>query len=81
VILLDTSALLAALDSSQRQHAQAVAALRAARGPLLSSPFVLDELDSLLATRVGLSPIDLERSDSSAASAFQTPRISLYSGR
>lgn len=53
MILLDTSGLLAALDSSQRQHAQAAAALRAARGPLVLSPFVLAELDYLLATRVG----------------------------
>lgn len=53
MILLDTSGLLAALDSSQRRHAQAAAALRAARGPLLLSPFVLAELDYLLATRVG----------------------------
>jgi predicted nucleic acid-binding protein len=52
VILLDTSGLLAALDSSQRQHVQAAAALRDARGPLLLSPFVLAELDYLLATRV-----------------------------
>jgi predicted nucleic acid-binding protein len=53
VILLDTSGLLAALDASQRHHAQAAAALRDARGPLLLSPFVLAELDYLLATRVG----------------------------
>jgi len=53
VILLDTSGLLAALDSSQRQHAQAAEALRGARGPLVLSPFVLAELDYLLATRVG----------------------------
>ena len=53
MILLDTSGLLAALDSSQRQHVPAAAALRAARGPLLLSPFVLAELDYLLATRVG----------------------------
>ncbi len=53
MILLDTSGLLAALDSSQRQHAQAADALRDARGPLVLSPFVLAELDYLLATRVG----------------------------
>lgn len=53
MILLDTSGLLAAIDSSQRHHRQAVAALREARGPLLLSPFVLAELDYLLATRVG----------------------------
>jgi predicted nucleic acid-binding protein len=44
VILLDTSGLLAALDSAQRADAI---------GPLLLSPFVLAELDYLLAARVG----------------------------
>jgi predicted nucleic acid-binding protein len=52
VILLDTSGLLAAIDSSQKQHAESVAALREASGPFLLSPFVLAELDYLLATRV-----------------------------
>ena len=54
MILLDTSGLLAALDSSQNRHAQAAAALRTVNGPLLLSPFVLAELDYLLATRVGV---------------------------
>jgi predicted nucleic acid-binding protein len=53
VILLDTSGLLAALDASQRLHAEAAACLASARGPLCLSPFVLAELDYLLATRVG----------------------------
>jgi predicted nucleic acid-binding protein len=53
VILLDTSGLLAAIDSSQRHHAQAAGALIGARAPLVLSPFVLAELDYLLATRVG----------------------------
>jgi len=53
LILLDTSGLLAALDSAQRTHAAAAAALSAAAQPLLLSPFVLAELDYLLATRVG----------------------------
>lgn len=52
MIVLDTSGLLAAIDGSQRQHAAAAAALRAATGPLLLSPFVLAELDYLLATKV-----------------------------
>jgi uncharacterized protein len=55
VILLDTSGLLAAIDGSQRLHAETAAALAAAPGPLLLSPFVLAELDYLLATRVGAS--------------------------
>lgn len=55
MIILDTSGLLAALDASQRQHPAAVAALRAADQPWVLSPFVLAELDYLLATRVGES--------------------------
>lgn len=52
MILLDTSGLLAALDASEARHAQAALALRAAGSPRLLSPFVLAELDYLLATRV-----------------------------
>lgn len=53
MIILDTSGVLAAIDASQRDHAAAVGALRAAPSPWLLSPFVLAELDYLLATRVG----------------------------
>ena len=53
MILLDTSGLLAALDASQNLHTEAAASLLAASPPLLLSPFVLAELDYLLATRVG----------------------------
>jgi predicted nucleic acid-binding protein len=53
VILLDTSGLLAAIDASQRQHETARRALEAASPPWVLSPFVLAELDYLLATRVG----------------------------
>jgi len=52
VILLDTSGLLAALDGSERRHREAAAALRDANPPWILSPFVLAELDYLLATRV-----------------------------
>jgi predicted nucleic acid-binding protein len=52
VIVLDTSGLLAALDADQRHHEPARAVLAADPGPLLLSPFVLAELDYLLATRV-----------------------------
>ncbi len=53
MILLDTSGLLAALDSAQRRHNEAAASLLEATPPLLLSPFVFAELDYLLATRVG----------------------------
>ena len=54
MILLDTSGLLAAIDSTQRHHLSAAAALRTARAPRVLSPFVLAELDYLIATRIGL---------------------------
>ena len=53
MILLDTSGLLSALDASQRFHRECVKALRAAQPPLLLSPFVLAELDYLLAKHLG----------------------------
>ncbi|MBA2556725.1 MAG: PIN domain-containing protein [Chloroflexi bacterium] len=53
MIILDTSGLLAAIDSSQRDHEAAAQALRTARPPRVLSPFVLAELDYLLTTRVG----------------------------
>jgi uncharacterized protein len=53
VIILDTGGLLAAIDSSQRFHDAAREALGGVVGPLVLSPFVLAELDYLLATRVG----------------------------
>lgn len=55
MILLDTSGLLAAIDGSQSHHGTAARALREAPPPRLLSPFVLAELDYLLATRVGLA--------------------------
>jgi uncharacterized protein len=53
VILLDTSGLLAAIDGSQRHHAACAAALKRATPPILLSPFVLAELDYLLAQHIG----------------------------
>lgn len=53
MILLDSSGLLAAIDSSRRDHKAAAKALASAEPPLLLSPFVLAELDYFLATRIG----------------------------
>ena len=53
MILLDTSGLLSAIDASQRHHAACAETLAGAPPPLLLSPFVLAELDYLLATQVG----------------------------
>lgn len=52
MILLDTSGLLAAIDGSQRHHTACADALAEATPPRLLSPFVLAELDYLLATHV-----------------------------
>lgn len=53
-LILDTSGLLAALDASQRFHHPAADVVRGRPpGTLILSPFVLAELDYLLATRVG----------------------------
>jgi predicted nucleic acid-binding protein len=53
VPILDTSGLLAAMDSDQSLHEAAGKALAGAVGPSILSPFVLAELDYLLAERVG----------------------------
>jgi predicted nucleic acid-binding protein len=53
MIVLDTSGLLSAIDSSQRRHESARRVLESDSGPLLLSPFVLAELDYLLSRRVG----------------------------
>lgn len=52
MIIVDTSGLLSALDASEPSHARSAAALRASGNPRLLSPFVLAELDYLLARRV-----------------------------
>lgn len=55
MILLDTSGLLFALDVAQPEHAAAAAALFDAEPPLLLSPFVLAELDYLVARHVNVT--------------------------
>jgi predicted nucleic acid-binding protein len=53
LILLDTSGLLAAWDASEPRHAAALAALRRSEPPRVLSPFVLAELDYLVARKIG----------------------------
>ena len=55
MIILDTSGLLSAIDASQTHHHAAASALRRSEAPRFLSPFVLAELDYLLATRVSRS--------------------------
>lgn len=53
MIVLDTGGLYAALDANEALHGRAIAALVAATPPRAVSPFVLAELDYLIASRVG----------------------------
>ena len=53
MILVDTSALVAALTPKAQEHHQVLAALLQAQSPLLISPFVLAELDYLVQRRLG----------------------------
>jgi predicted nucleic acid-binding protein len=54
VILLDTSGLLAALFSDQNRHEECARALRESSPPRVVSPFVLAELDYLIAKYAGV---------------------------
>ena len=54
MILLDTSGLIAAVNPADPHHDRARPTLLSSRPPRLLSPFVLAELDYLLATRVGV---------------------------
>ncbi len=52
-LIIDSSGMLAAVDSAQEDHAAAREALESEHGPLLISPFVLAELDYMISTRMG----------------------------
>lgn len=75
MILLDTNGLLAAIDRSQSRHEAAVSALRQAVPPRLLSPFVLAELDHLLATRVGVAA-EMALLDEVARGTYQLEHMS-----
>ena len=70
MILIDASGLIAALDESQPEHVAAAEALRRAGAPRILSPFVLAELDYLLAKRVSAS-VARDLVDDVAAGAYQ----------
>ena len=53
MIVLDTGGLLAWIDASQRLHGAVAEAMNDVAPPYLLSPFVLAELDYLVASRVG----------------------------
>ncbi|MBA2384096.1 MAG: PIN domain-containing protein [Actinobacteria bacterium] len=55
MIVVDASALFAALDESESKHEQVVTALASARQPPVLSPFVLAELDHFLVRHLGVA--------------------------
>jgi hypothetical protein len=54
LIVADTSGLLAFFNASDRHHASAVSAVESESEPLVVSPYVVAELDYLVARRVGV---------------------------
>lgn len=54
MILLDTSGLFAAANENQPEHEQVKLVLETEPGPFILSPFVLAELDYLVAQRAGI---------------------------
>jgi uncharacterized protein len=54
MILADTSGLLAFFNSREPMHAAVTAAMNKLDGPIVLSPFVIAELDYLVATRLGV---------------------------
>jgi uncharacterized protein len=69
LIVLDTSGLLAALFPDQREHEACRRVIETSPGPFLLSPFVLAELDHLVATHAGLAT-EIALLDEVAAGAY-----------
>lgn len=73
-LIVDTSALLAFFDSSEPDHDAVAGLLEAEPGPFIVSPFVVAELDYLVATRYGV-PAELEVLDALASGAWELPAV------
>ena len=74
-MIVDTSALLAFFDRSEPDHAAVAAAIGKATEPLVVSPYVVAELDYLVATRHGVSA-ELAVLDELASGAWDLPSMS-----
>ncbi|WP_276529690.1 PIN domain-containing protein [Tomitella gaofuii] len=73
-LIVDTSALLAFFDASEPDHAAVSAALTAEAGALVVSPFVVAELDYLVAARIGVDA-ELAVLDELAQGAWDLPEF------
>lgn len=72
MIICDTSGLVAYFDSSDAHHPQVREAIESDPGPFVVSPYVLAELDYLLATRRGTSA-ELAALDELSSGAWDLP--------
>jgi len=68
-MIVDTSALLAFFDSAEPRHSDVARAINASSEPLVVSPYVVAELDYLVATRHGVEA-ELAVLDELAAGAW-----------
>lgn len=73
-MIADTSGLLALFNRSEPQHAVVRDAVAGHRGPLVVSPYVVAELDHLVATRVG-PDAELAVLQESAGGAYELAHI------
>lgn len=73
-LVVDTSALLAFFDSSEPDHAAVTEVLATTPGPLVVSPYVVAELDYLVATRHGVEA-ELAVLDELASGAWELPAL------
>ncbi|MDE3111562.1 MAG: PIN domain-containing protein [Chloroflexota bacterium] len=70
MLVLDSSGIIALLDSLAPSHARVAELLLAERGPRYLSPFVMHEIDHLVASRVG-SAAALRFHDDVARGAYE----------
>ncbi len=74
MLVIDTSGLVAFFDSSDAYHRSVDAAVTADDGPLVVSPYVVAELDYLIATRRGVAEELLVLSEL-ASGAWELPAL------
>lgn len=73
-MIADTSGLLAYYNAAESVHGSVRAAVESANEPLIVSPFVIAELDYLLATRVGVVA-ELAVLGELASGAYELPAL------
>jgi predicted nucleic acid-binding protein len=73
-VITDTSALLAFFNTAEPAHDAVRAAVESATEPLVVSPFVIAELDYLLATKIGVAA-ELVVLNELASGAYELPSL------